>query len=92
VGKSARAVRYWEDHPRGTVTDDILSKERAKLQKRMWALVGLSVKAAEEKMKGQSAMTMLLMGCVAQEMAIEMESVRFDVEGGREIEGPAFEG
>ena len=83
VGASARTVRYWEEHPRGTVTDDILSKERRKLQAKVWDLVGLSMKVAEKKMEGLKVIEAVLVASVAQELALELEEVRYEAEGRR---------
>jgi len=81
VGASARTVRYWEEHPRGTVTDDILSKERRKLQAKVWELVGLSQKAVMAKLDKLPVIETVLIASVATELGLELEAV------GREAEG-----
>ena len=81
VGVNARTVRYWEEHPRGTVTDDILSRERRKLQAKVWELVGMSQTAAMAKLDKLRAIEAFLVASVATELALEMEAVQREAEG-----------
>ena len=81
VGVAARTVRYWEEHPRGSVTDDILSKERKRLQAKVWGLVDLSMEAVSAKLGELSAMEATLIAAVAHELALELEAVSYEAKG-----------